>query len=158
MKNVTLSAVVRNHASRQLLCPIRSWRQFGRYLITLALGLPVIATLIHLFDPGVPLALIVIPVLAGGMLPAFFLLPGRFEVNTRFQAHHLLGTLDESLSQLGYVKTVEHAAGVRYRPRQRRRPWPSDAAADIAVTFHAHAADIAGPLSTLRALQRSLAC
>ena len=50
MKNVTLSAVVRNHARRQLLCPIRSWRQLGRYLLTLTLGLPIITVLIHLFD------------------------------------------------------------------------------------------------------------
>lgn len=156
MKNVTLSAVVRNHARRQLLCPIRSWRQLCRYLLTLAFGLPVIAALIHLFDPGAPLAYIALPVLAGGLLPAFFLLPGRFEVNTRFQARHLLGTLDESLTELGYVKTVEDAASVRYRPR--RRSWPSDAAADIAVTFRANAADIAGPLRALRALQRRLAC
>lgn len=158
MKNVTLSAVVRNHARRQLLCPIRTWRQLCRYIFTLALGLPVIATLIHLFDPAAPLTYIVVPVVAGGLLPAFLLLPGRFEVNTRFQAHHLLGTLDESLAQLGYVKTVEDAASVRYRPRQRRRPWASDTAADIAITFRPHAADIAGPLCTLRALQRRLAC
>ena len=44
MKNVTLGAVVRNHARRQLLCPIRSWHQLCRYAFTLAVGLPVVAT------------------------------------------------------------------------------------------------------------------
>lgn len=155
MKNVTLSAVVRNHARRQLLCPIRSWHQLGQYAATLALGLPVIAFLTRFVDPTAPLAWIVLPVLAGGLLPAFALLPGRFEVNTRFQAHHLVGTLDESLARLGYVKAIEDSANVRYRPR--RRHWQGGAA-DIAVTLHANAADIAGPLATLRALQRQLSC
>ena len=107
MKNVTLTAVVRNHARRQFLCPIRSWRQLGLYAITLALGLPVIAMLAHLFDPTAPLPYIVAPVLAGGLLPAFALLPGRFEVSTRFHAYHLVGTLDESLAALGYVKAQD---------------------------------------------------
>lgn len=156
MKNVTLSRVVRNHGRRQLLCPIRSWRQLGTYAMTLALGLPIIALLAHLFDPGAPLAYIVAPVLAGGLLPAFALLPGRFEVNTRFHAHHLIATLDASLARLGYVKAVQDAAGVRYR--RLRRQWMTGPAADIAVTLSPHAADIAGPLGTLRALQRQLAC
>ena len=156
MKNVTLSAVVRNHARRRLLCPIRTWRQLGQYAATLALGLPAIVVVMHLLDPTAPLAWIVVPVLAGGLLPAFTLLPGRFEVNTRFHAHHLVGTLDESLHRLGYVKTVEDAASLRYRPR--RRHWLGGPAADIAVTLHAHTADIAGPLGPLRALQRQLAC
>lgn len=154
MKNVTLSTVVRNHRRRQLLCPIRSWRQLGAYAITLAAGLPVIALLAHLVDPTAPLAYIVAPVLAGGLLPAFALLPGRFEVNTRFHAHHLVDTLDASLASLGYVKTVDDATGLRYRPR--RRHWMGGAAADVAVTLHPHAFDIAGPLVTLRALQRQL--
>ena len=156
MKNVTLSAVVRNHGRRRLLCPIHTWRQLGQYAATLAVGLPFIVMLAHQLDPTAPLACIVAPVLAGGLLPAFTLLPGRFEVSTRFHAHHLVGTLDESLARLGYVKANQDGASVRYRPR--RRPWIAGAAADIAVTLHPHTADIAGPLGPLRALQRQLAC
>ena len=155
MKNVTLGVVVRDHARRQLLCPIRSWHQLGQYAATLALGLPVIAFVTRLVDPTAPLAWIVLAVLAGGLLPAFALLPGRFEVNTRFQAHHLVGALDESMASLGYIKTVADSGNMRYRPR--RRHWQGEAA-EIAVTLHANAADIAGPLGTLRALQRRLAC
>jgi hypothetical protein len=155
MKNVTLSAVVRNHARRQLLCPIRSWHQLAQYAATLALGLPLIAFFTRFIDPTAPLAWVVVPILAGGLLPAFALLPGRFEVSTRFQAHHLIETLDEALARLGYVKTVTGPASVRYRPR--RRHW-NGAAADIAVTLHPHTADIAGPLVMLRALQRQLSC
>lgn len=154
MKNVTLSAVVRDHARRQLLCPIRSMRQLRAYAITLALGLPVIAFLTQLLDPTAPLGYIVVPVLAGGLLPAFALLPGRFEIGTRFHACHLAGTLDETLCQLGYTKAEGDGAGARYRTRR----WPGGRDADIAVTFHPHAADITGPLGTLRALQRQLAC
>jgi len=156
MKNVTLSAVIRNHTRRRLLCPIHTWRQLALYAVTLALGLPVIVMLTHLLDPSAPLACIVAPVLAGGLLPAFTLLPGRFEVSTRFHAHHLVATLDESLARLGYVKTAADATTLRYRPRKRH--WLGGASADIAVTLHAHAADIAGPLGPLRALQRQLVC
>jgi hypothetical protein len=92
MKKFTRSTVVRDHAHPHLH-PIRSWRQLARYGATLALGLPAIAMAIHLLDPTAPLAYIVGPVLAGGLLPAFALLPSRFEVNTRFQARHLVGTL-----------------------------------------------------------------
>ena len=155
MKNVTLTAVVRHHARRQFLCPIRSWRQLGLYAITLALGLPVVALVAHLIDPTAPLAYIVAPVAAGGLLPAFALLPGRFEVSTRFHAYHLVSTLDESLATLGYVKAQEDVGSIRYQPR---RHWLQGATADIAVTLHPHAADIAGPLGPLRALQRQLAC
>lgn len=156
MKNVTLTAVVRRHARRQFLCPIRSWRQLGRYAITLALGLPLIAALARLLDPTAPWPYIVAPVLAGGLLPAFALLPGRFEVNTRFHACHLIGTLDQALAALGYVKTLDDGASLRYRPRRRRSL--QCATADIDVTLHPHAADIAGPLGTLRTLHRQLAC
>ena len=155
MKNVTLSAVVRNHARRRMLCPIHTWRQLGLYAVTLALGLPAIVLLAHLLDPSAPLACIVAPVLAGGLLPAFALLPGRFDVNTRFYAHHLVGTLDASLARLGYVKTVADAGSVRYRLRKHH--WFGGPAADIAVTLHPHSAEIAGPLGPLRALQRQLA-
>jgi hypothetical protein len=156
MKNVTLSAVVRNYARRRLLCPILTWRQLALYAATLALGLPVIVMLTHLLDPSAPLVCIVGPVLAGGLLPAFMLLPGRFEVTTRFQAHHLLETLDASLGRLGYVQAAADPTSVRYRPRKRH--WLAGPAADIAVTLHPHAADIAGPLGPLRALQRQLTC
>lgn len=152
MQNVTLGAVVRDHARRQLLCPIRSMRQLGAYAVTLALGLPVIAFLAQMFDPTAPMAYIVAPVLAGGLLPAFALLPGRLEVNTRFHAYHLTGTLDESMHRLGYVKMEADSADLRYRARR----WLCGKDADVAVTFYPHAADIAGPLGTLRALQRQL--
>ena len=74
MKNVTLSAVVRNRARRQLC----------RYLLTLSLGLPAIALLMHLLDPGAPLAFIVVPVVAGGVLPVL-LLRGRLSFYIQHQ-------------------------------------------------------------------------
>lgn len=154
MQNVTLSAVVRDHARRQFLFPLRSWRQLGAYIVTLALGLPVIAFLAHLLDPAAPLAYIVAPVVAGGLLPAFALLPGRLEVNTRFHAHHLTGTLDETMRRLGYTKAEADGADARYRARR----WLSGRDADVAVIFYPHAANITGPLGTLRALQRQLRC
>ena len=156
MKNVTLTEVVRAHGRRRYLCPIRSWRQLRRYGVTLALGLPAIMVGCHLLDPGAPLAWIVVPVLLGGLLPAFAMLPGRFEVRTRFHAHHLVGTLDDSLQQLGYARAGEDAAAVRYTPC--KRAWRALGEQDIAVTLHPHSAEIAGPIGTLRALQRCMVC
>jgi hypothetical protein len=70
MKIVTPRAVV----------PVCSRRQFGAYAVTLALGLPVIALLVHLATPAVPIGYIVVPVLAGGLLPMCALAPRRVNV------------------------------------------------------------------------------
>jgi hypothetical protein len=63
MKTVTTRTIVRTHA-----------RQLAWYAATLALGLPAIALLVRLLDPAAPFAYIALPVVAGGLLPAFALL------------------------------------------------------------------------------------
>lgn len=148
MKNVTLSDIVRDRGPGRL----PAWPQLARFAVTLALGLPVIALLFHLLDPGAPLAWVIGPVLAGGLLPACALLPGRFDVRTRFHARHLVGTLDATLAQLGYERSSQDGASIRYTPRSRA--WLGGR--DVAVTLHSHMAEIAGPVSTLRALQRQM--
>ena len=64
--------------------------------LTLALGLPAMMFAFHLLDPAAPLAYIVLPILAGGLLPMAHMMPGRFEVMTRFEACHLVCTLDDA--------------------------------------------------------------
>lgn len=82
MKNVILRAVV----------PICTRRQFARYATTLALGLPAIVLLAHLFDPAAPIGYIVLPVLAGGLLPIFALAPRRPNAHVVFKEEPVAAT------------------------------------------------------------------
>jgi hypothetical protein len=155
MKSVSMSEVVRVHDRARLLFPIQSWRQFSAFAATLALGLPAIMFTVHLLDPAAPLAYIVIPVLLGGLLPVFAVLPGRFEVRTRFDAQHLVGTLDHTLGTLGYAQAGAEAGALRYRAR--KPGWFSRRERDIAVTLRDRQIEIVGPIATLRMLQRRMA-
>src|SRR5438067_12247674 len=75
-------------------------------------------------------------------------LPGRLDVTTRFQACHLVGTLDDALAKLGYAPAVRAPGSLRYRPHSRPRllSWPDVRPSDIAVTVHAHALEVTGPV------------
>lgn len=117
--------------------------------LTLALGLTAMMFAFHLFDPAAPLAYIVLPVLAGGLLPMAHMMPGRLEVMTRFEACHLVCTLDEAVGRLGYAPAERAPGAVRYRTRGGR---------EIAVTVRAHALEVTGPVPVLRALRRQMAC
>jgi hypothetical protein len=115
--------------------------------LTLALGLSALMFGFRQVDPGAPLAYIVVPVLAGGLLPMMTMMPGRFEVTTRFDACHLVVTLDEALGQLGYTPAERAPGAVRYRARGGK---------EIAVTVRAHALEVTGPVPALRALRRQM--
>jgi hypothetical protein len=156
MKSVTISEVVRAHNRSRLLFPIQSWRQLASLATTLALGLPAIMLMFHLIDPATPLACIVIPVLAGGLLPVFAALPGRFEMTTRFDARYLVPRLDDTLKALGYAQAGQQRGAVRYRARNAG--WFHCQEKEISVRLSEHALEIVGPIVTLRALQRHIAC
>ena len=115
--------------------------------LTLALGLPAMMFAFHLLDPAAPLAYIVLPILAGGLLPMAQLMPGRFEVMTRFEACHLVCTLDDALGRLGYAPSERAPGAVRYRARGGK---------EIAVTVRPHALEVTGPMPALRALRRQM--
>ena len=86
--------------------------------------------------------------------------PGRLDVTTRFQACHLVGTLDDALGKLGYAPAKRTAGSLRYRTRGHNGllAWPSTRPADIAVTVRAHALEVTGPVAALHALRTHLAC
>jgi hypothetical protein len=154
MKSVSLSQVVRSHDSFRFLCPIQSWSQLLSLALTLAVGLTFIATLFMALDPTAPVAYIVIPVLMGGLAPVFAALPARFEVVTRFHAHHFLKTLEESILSMGYTPTESAAGRTRcYRPQAKLFRWKENA---IAVTVNEHAITVGGPVFALRLLQQKL--
>jgi hypothetical protein len=152
MKSVTFSQVVSGRS--RLLRYTATMRQGLLLGITLALGLPGIVIAFHQFDPDAPLPYIVLPVLAGGLVPVFAGLPSRFEVHTRFHARHLLGALDDALASLGYAKSVVGQASVRYRCR--RAGWRLLAGHEVTVTVREHALEIVGPFATLAALQKRM--
>lgn len=154
MKSVSLSQVVRSHDSFRFLCPIQSWSQLTSFALTLAVGLTCIAMLFMALDPTAPLAYIVIPVLLGGLAPVFAALPARFEVFTRFHAHHFVKTLDETILSMGYTPTESPAERTRcYRPQTGLFRWKEHA---IAVTINEHAITVGGPVFALRLLQQKL--
>jgi hypothetical protein len=148
MKSVVLSEVVRVDASSAGSAGTR----WGRFALTLALGLPLLMLVIHQLDPAAPLAFIVLPALAGGILPVLAAVPGKFEVTTRFEAQHLVRTLDQTLAALGYENVERQPGAVRYRTRPGR--WLGK---EVAVIVRERTIELVGPVPTLRALQAQLA-
>jgi hypothetical protein len=149
MKSVTFSDIERIPELARRPAVLVSPQRALLLGLTLALGLPAMMFGFHLLDPAAPLAYIVLPILAGGLLPIAAMMPGRFEVMTRFEACHLVCTLDDALGRLGYAP-AERAPGVmRYRARGGK---------EIVVTVRAHALEVTGPMPALRALRRQMAC
>jgi len=152
MKSVTFSDIERVQARSRALPSLPSLHRLSTLALLLALGLPVLMIAFHLLDPTAPLGYIVIPVLLGGLLPATQVLPGRFEVTTRFDACHMVLTMDEALGKLGYEQAERAPGSVRYRARNAR--WPRWLDKEITVNVREHALEVTGPVPALRALRR----
>jgi len=152
MKSVMFSEVVPAPRRAGLLHTLSPLTAYG---LTLALGMPLLVLVMHLFDPAAPLALIVLPVLAGLALPLCAGAPGRLEVNTRFDACHMAGTLDATLASLGYARGDGGPGLLRY-VKTTRPTWRSRARS-VNVRVHAHALEVIGPVPVLRSLQKALA-
>ncbi|MGZ5203030.1 MAG: hypothetical protein ACXWC4_24970 [Telluria sp.] len=150
MKSVTFSDIERApEQARRRPSSLGLPQPAARLVLTLALGLPALMVAFHQFDPGAPLAYIVLPILAGGLMPmAAQMMTGRFEVTTRFDACHLVVTLDEALGRLGYAPAERIPGAVRYRARGGK---------EIAVTVREHALEVTGPVRALRALRTQMA-
>jgi hypothetical protein len=149
MKSVTFSNIVRvPEQARRTSFSLGSPQRLAWLALTLVLGLPALMYAFRQLDPGAPLVYIVLPILAGGLLPMLTMMPGRFEVTTRFEACHLVCTLDDALGRLGYAPAERVPGAVRYRTRGGK---------EIAVTVRAHALEVTGPVPTLRALRQQMA-
>lgn len=154
MKSVMFSDVIYAHDVAPWLGRTRPRRRMASFALLMAGGLAGLVLLFHWLDPGAPLAFIVVPVLAGGLLPLFALMPARFEATTRFDARHLLRTLEEGLDSLGYERAAQPGDMLRYRPRSARwMRWPSKT---VEVTLREHVLCIVGPAITLHALRKCL--
>jgi hypothetical protein len=151
MKSVTFSDIEPVQGRSRHLPNLRFVRRLASLALLLALGLPALMIAFHLLDPTAPLAYIVVPVLLGGLLPVTQVLPGQFRVTTRFDACHMVGTLDEALARLGYVQAQRSPGTVRYRARGAR--WPSWLNKEIEVTVKPHALEVTGPMPALKALR-----
>lgn len=155
MKRVTFSDIVRVPDQSRSRFNLQTASGKATFALTLALGLAALTLAIHLVDPAAPLAYIVLPVLAGGLMPLLSALPGRFDVATRFDACHLIGMLDETLDQLGYAPATRGPGALRYRARAPR--WPARGS-EIGVMVRDHALEVTGPVPVLRALRARMAC
>jgi hypothetical protein len=150
MKSVTFSDIERApEQARRRPSPLGLPPRAAWLGVTLVLGLLALMFAFHLVDPSAPIAYIVLPIMAGGALPmAAQMMTGRFEVTTRFDACHLVVTLDEALGQLGYAPAERLPGAVRYRARGGK---------EIAVTVREHALEVTGPVKALRALREQMA-
>ncbi|WP_426115189.1 hypothetical protein [Massilia sp. PWRC2] len=154
MKSVSLSPVVPVQWAPRLPHERQSWRPLAALALAVSSGLALIAALMMHLDPTAPAAWIVIPVLLGGSLPLLAVLPGRFDVHTRFDAAHFVNTLDRTLGEMGYIS--EGCTDPRTRSYRRRSRLPHWNDGTIALTVHAHAITVGGPLPALRQLQQRL--
>ena len=155
MKSVTFSEIVRIHERPFFLRRPATWRQLFPWVLTLAVGLPLLILVVHAIDPGTPLSYIVLPAIAGGLMPVAMMGPGRFEMSTRFDANHLIGTLDEALVSLGYRRTGSDPERISYF---RPQPWLRGREGAIVVAVKPHALQVVGPVGSLRLLQQRIAC
>ena len=152
MKSVMFSEVMRSNQGGGWL---RGLSPLTAYGLTVAVGMPLLVLALHLFDPSAPLALIVLPVLAGLALPLSASVPGRLDVNTRFDASHMSMTLDSTLASLGYAR-CEAAPGLLRYVKTTRPSWRTRAQT-VNVKVHAHALEVIGPVPVLRSLHKALA-
>lgn len=155
MNSITFSEIVRIRERPFFLGRRATWRQLLPWVLTLALGLPFLTLVLHFIDPGTPLPFIVLPALAGGLLPIAMMGPGRFEMNTRFDARHMINTLDDALTSLGYRRTASDPERISYF---RPRPWLRGREGAIEVAVTPHALQVKGPVGSLRLLQQRIAC
>ena len=154
MKSVMFSDIERARDQARFLSTLLSARGLTALGTSFAFGLPALMIAFHLLDPAAPLAYIVVPVLLGGLLPLARVLPGHLQVTTRFDACHLVGTIDDALDKLGYTQDGRAPGVVHYRARAER--WPQWQHKDIAVTVRTHALEVTGPVTALRALRRQM--
>jgi len=155
MKSVTFSEIERVRERPDFLQRIDIWRQSLPWALTLLAGLPVLVLALHLIDPDTPLPFLVLPAIVGGLLPICMLGPGRFEMRTRFDAHHMLERLDEALETLGYRRMATESTSIRYF---RPRPWLRGQEGAINVAVREHVLEIVGPVGSLRLLQHRMTC
>ena len=155
MSSVTFSEIERVQDCPGFLQRIETWRQSLPWALTLLAGLPLLVLALHLIDPDTPMPYLVVPAVIGGLLPVCMLGPGRFEMRTRFDAHHMLERLDEALETLGYRRSAADSTSIRYF---RPRPWLRGQEGAIDVAVREHVLEIVGPMGSLRLLQHRMTC
>ncbi|MBD8532874.1 MULTISPECIES: hypothetical protein [unclassified Massilia] len=149
MKSVMFSEIVQapRHAALRGLTPLTA------YGLTLAVGTPLLVLALRAAFPDAPLAIIVLPVLAGIALPLCASAPGRLDISTRFDACHMRATLGSALGEMGFIETSAGPERIRY-VKAGAGPWRAQA---VSVRIRTHALEVTGPIPTLRTLQAALA-
>jgi hypothetical protein len=149
MKSVLFSEIVQ--APRR--AGLRSLTPLTAYGLTLAIGMPLLVLALCAAFPHAPLAVIVLPVLAGLALPLCTSTPGRLDVSTRFDACHMRTTLGSALGEMGFAEASAGPDRIRYI-KTGAGAWRAQA---VSVRLRPHALEVTGPIPTLRALQAALA-
>ena len=149
MKSVMFSEIAQ--APRR--AGLRGLTPLSAYGLTLAIGMPLLVLALRALDPDAPLAVIVLPMLAGLALPLCTSAPGRLDVSTRFHARHMRTTLDSTLGEMGFTQACPSPDRIRY-VKAGASAWRAQS---VSVRMRPHALEVTGPIPTLRALQAALA-
>lgn len=149
MKSVMFSEIV--GAPRR--AGLRGLSPLAAYGLTMLVGLPLLVLILRVLDPGAPLAVIVLPALAGLAVPLCSSAPGRLNVSTRFDARHMRATLDSALGAIGFTEVCAGPDGIRY-VKAGTSGWRAQS---VGVRIRPHVLEVVGPIPTLRALQAALA-
>jgi hypothetical protein len=147
---LAVTQVVRLRGSTRF--PLPAWRRTRRLAVLLAIGLPAIMLAFHFLDPAAAPAYIVLPVLAGGLLPLLMPPTGRFEIAPDGDVHACAAALDGVLGGLGYVRQAAAPRVIRYRLREPGRERPFD------VRVGDSRLAVVGPVAVLQSLRQRLAC
>lgn len=153
MHAIVFSAIVR--APRHACAQPRTarWGHAMPWLLTLVAGLPLLIGILHLISPDTPLVYLVVPALAGALVPATVLGPGQFILESRPAGNHqhtTISLLDAALRGMGYRRASSSSLCLRYL---RTRPWLHQQEGAITVTIHERMLNISGPIGCLRLLQ-----
>lgn len=154
MKSVMFSEIVqapRRRAGLHGLTPLTA------YGLTLAVGMPLLVLALLAAFPDAPLAVIVLPMLAGLGLPLCTSAPGRLDISTRFHAHHMRSTLDSTLGEMGFTQACAGPDRIRYVKAGAGASASAWRAESVSVRICQHALEVTGPIQTLRTLQAALA-
>ncbi|QJE00491.1 hypothetical protein HH212_11055 [Massilia forsythiae] len=154
MKSVTFSEIECLQDKAPHLSTLLAPRRLAQLALLIALGVPALVIAFYLLHPTAPLGYLVVPVLLAGALPLAPVLPGRLEVTTRFDACHMVGTLDATLGQMGYTQAERKPGSVLYRARAPY--WSHWRSKEIVVKVRRHTLEVSGPETTLRALRRQM--
>lgn len=159
MKHMTFSKVKRAHGLLLFLWPVQSWGQAKTMALVYAVGLPLLALLLHHLDAQEPTWIAMLCGALGATWGLYIHLPATLEVTTRGEARHFVSEVSDLLRRYGYHGEQCGQNRLHFTGRsQRRLRWlPSFLRwkeTEIDVSTQDHVIVLRGPKFVLDSLRR----